>query len=485
MFKKGLKLYSYHTFLVVPFIVLFLYSHNYGQAQPYMTYRTLWIGFILTSVLFGLSYLIFKNRLKTGVFVTFLLFLLFQYGVIYELFEDMYYAGNWPFKNIHRYLLVTYLILIVVALWLTNKTKHDFIKVNYFLNFLLLMLIVFNLIAINFRTYSTKLLGSLKSADSSSVIKFNNSKGKPDIYYIVLDGYAGNSVLEKYYNFDNSEFSEQLKQLNFSICDSAFSNYYYTSLSMAATLNMRYLDTLSNINEMIKDNLLFKTLKANNYRTYHMLTGYAVTSTFTHADSTIQIDAPKEFEKGILKHTILRLDDLFGLFAHQRLSSQFKKMYEFIKIKHTPKFCFMHFVAPHPPFIFDREGKIRAKHQFAEHSWEPKELYIDQLVYVNKQINKLVESIVKSNPNTLVIIQSDHGPWITENNSDNVFEARSKILYAYRLGNNVKIPSHTSSVNTFRYLFNNLFNTQFDTLEDVYAGKQRLMSDPVFSKKVH
>ena len=216
-----------------------------------------------------------------------------------------------------------------------------------------------------------------------------------------------------------------------------------------------------------------------------MLTGYAVTSTFTHADSTIQIDAPKEFEKGILKHTILRLDDLFGLFAHQRLSSQFKKMYEFIKIKHTPKFCFMHFVAPHPPFIFDREGKIRAKHQFAEHSWEPKELYTDQLVYVNKQIKKLVESIVKSNPNTVVIIQSDHGPWITENNSDNVFEARPKILYAYRLGNNVKIPSHTSSVNTFRYLFNNLFNTQFDTLEDVYAGKQRLMSDPVFSKKVH
>jgi hypothetical protein len=485
MFKQRLKLYSYHTFLVVPFIVLFLYAHNYGQAQPYMTYRTLWIGFILTSVLFGLSFLIFKNRLKTGVFVTFLLFLLFQYGVVYEFFEDLYYTGNWPFKNIHRYLLFTYLVLIALAIWITKKTKHDFIKVNYFLNFLLLMLVVFNLININFRTYSNKLLGSVKSIDSTSVIKFSKSKNKPDIYYIILDGYAGNSVLKKYYNFNNNEFSNQLKQLNFSICDSAFSNYYYTSLSVAATLNMRYHDSTSNTSDMIKDNLTFKTLKANNYRIYHMLTGYAVTSTFTNADSTIQIDAPKEFEKGILKHTILRLDDLFGLFAHQRLSSQFKKMHEFTKIKHSPKFCFMHFVAPHPPFIFDREGQIRAKHQFAEHSWEPKELYIDQLIYVNKQINKLVESIVNANPNAAIIIQSDHGPWITEKSSDDVFEARSKILYAYRLGNNAKIPTHTSSVNTFRYLFNHLFNAQLDTLEDVYAGKQHLMADPIFSKKVH
>ncbi len=484
MLKRGIKLYSYHTFLVIPFIVLFLYSHNHGQAQPYMTYRTLWIGELLTGLLFGVFYFVLKNRLKTGVFVTFLLFLLFQYGVIYEVFEGLYYSGKWPLKNIHRYLIIIYILLGVGTLRFIKKTKHDFIKINYFLNFLTILLVVFNLIKINLSNYSYQNIYSEKANDSAKPIVFDKTTARPDIYYIVLDGYANNLILSKYYNFDNSEFTNTLKKQNFAFCDSAFSNYYYTALSLAATLNLNYLNDSSNTNTLINDNLFFKSLKANDYKIYHMYTGYAVTSTFSKADSSIQIDAPKEFEKGILKHTILRLDDLFGLFSHQRLSSQFKKMYDLVNVKTTPKFCFMHFVAPHPPFIFDRNGNIRTKHQFAEHSWEPKEMYIDQLVYVNKQISKLTETIIRTNPNAVIVIQSDHGPWITSNSKENVFEARSKILYAYRSNSTVRVPKTTSSVNTFRYLFNGLFNCKLDTLDDLYAGKNRTMNDAILNKKV-
>ena len=112
MLRRKLKLYTYHTFLVVPFIVLFLYAHNLELSKLNMTYRTLLFGTLFCLLLYGITQVIFRNRLKTGVFVTLVLFALFQYGVIYEFLEAMYYRGLWPLKNIHRYLIGLYLVVL-------------------------------------------------------------------------------------------------------------------------------------------------------------------------------------------------------------------------------------------------------------------------------------------------------------------------------------------------------------------------------------
>lgn len=486
MVKSKFKLFPFHTFLVIPFIVLFLYAHNHGQTRPFMVYRTLWMGTLLSAGFFFLFQWRLKNKLKTGVFVTVLLFALFQYGVLYEGLEYLYYGGNWPFKNIHRYLIIFYSAILVLFFLFIKKTNHDFIKVNFFLNILVLMLIVFNIYKFNFVTKQKNAANNfIAETYTSGNITFDKTKEKPNIYYIILDGYANNSVLKKYYNFDNSEFTNSLKQLNFSVCDSAFSNYYYTSQSLASTLNLDYLKNQNDIGDLLPENRVFKIFSENGYKIYHLYSGYAVTSSFTTADSTIYIDGPNEFEKSLLKFTILRLDDLIGLFAHQRLTSQFVKMYELENVKRVPKFCFLHFVAPHPPYIFDRNGKIRTKHQFAEHSWEPKSFYIDQLVYVNKKMEELISTILKNDSNATIIVQSDHGSWLSAASSDEVFEARSKILFAYHTSKELSYPLKTSSVNTFRYLFNGLFGCDFKILPNEFAGKDELMKDPILTKKVN
>jgi hypothetical protein len=482
MIRRRIKLYSYHTFLVIPFIVLFLYGYNLGETRPAMTYRTLFFGMAASVILFAIFYLLIGSRLKTGVFVTVLLFSLFQYGVLYEFFETLYYKGSWPFSNIHRYLLTVYIIILGGFFWFIKKSPHDFIRINYFLNILIIILIIYNLFRINNRHFYPSAYKESKPETRDSVLLKSNDK--VDIYHIVLDGYASNNVLKKYYNFDNSIFTNTLKKLNFNFSDSAFSNYYYTSPSLCSSLNMRYLAPAENLNQSISENLVFSSLKSNGYRIYHMFSGYAVTSTFKSADSTVFIDGPNEFEKSLLKYTILRLDDLIGLFAHQRLKSQFAKMMDLAELGHSPKFCFMHFVAPHPPFIFDRDGRIRTKHQFAEHSWEPRNYYVDQLVYVNRQITNLVYRIISMNPRATIIIQSDHGPWITSESPANVFEARSGIIYAVHAPAAVKIPDRTSSVNTFRYIFNGLFNAGLPVLKDEFAGKGSLLNDPILLKKV-
>ncbi len=484
MLRKGIKLYPYHSFLAIPFIVLFLFAQNTEQTKAFMIYRTLYLGFAGTILLFVLFYALLRNRLKTGVLVTCLIFFLFQYGVIYEFFESLYYKGLWPLKNIHRYLIVFYGLCTLFLFWFFIRSKHDFIKINYFLNFLILLLLLFNGFRVLFP--GTKTLigkeGHLHNPHATP-LTFEKKDSLPNVYFIILDGYASNSVLQKYFQYNNSAFTDQLHQLGFNIYDSAFANYYYTSNSLSSTLNMHYADSISDLNSCLRENLVFKTFKHNGYHLSHMKSGYAVTSSFAETDETIYIDGPNEFEKSLLKYTILRLDDLVGLFAHKRLKSQFVKMYDFLNTTTQPKFCFLHFVAPHPPYIFDRDGNLRTKHQFAENSWEPKDYYVDQLVYVNKEIGKFLNTIVTKDPNALIILQSDHGPWTKAPKREEVFEARSKILYAVYSRKNLSIPAHTSSVNTFRYVMNGVFACKLPLLRDIPVGKTSLLSDPILTKK--
>jgi hypothetical protein len=480
MVRLKLKLYPFHTFLFILFIVLFLCAHNPGQTKAYMTYRTLIAGTAFSLALYGLLYLFFNSRLKAGVMVTFILFSLFQYGVVYEFFDRLYYRGLWPLNNIHRYLVIFYLLVYAFMLWRIKRSRHDFIKINYFLNALIILLLLYNAISICF-THTGRVLAEGPSL-TSETIQFHTRQPKPDIYYIVLDGYASSRVLSDYFNFDNTAFTESLRQKGFRICDSAFANDYYTSASLATTLNFEYNNGTADDVLRIRNNRLFRILKQNGYNIWHMKSGYAITSFFSLADKTIWIGGPNEFEKNLFKYTVLRLDDLLGLFAYQRLQSQFDLMGEMAVQEGSPKFCFMHFVAPHPPYIFDRNGQRQSKQKFAE-NWEPKELYIDQLIYVNKQMQKFLDRLTAVNPGAVVILQSDHGPWIKAKNREDVFEARSQVFYAFYAPRQVKIPSRTSLVNTFPYLLNGLFNCGLDTLPDLYAGKKALMKDPILLKK--
>ncbi len=63
---------------------------------------------------------------------------------------------------------------------------------------------------------------------------------RPDIYYIILDGYGRSDVLQRYYDFDNAEFLEGLRHRGFYVADKSSTNYPYTAHSLSSSLNMRY-----------------------------------------------------------------------------------------------------------------------------------------------------------------------------------------------------------------------------------------------------
>jgi len=104
--------------------------------------------------------------------------------------------------------------------------------------------------------------------------------------------------------------------------------------------------------------------------------------------------------------------------------------------------------------------------------------YRKQLTFINCKIMELVDSIIEnSNRETVIILQSDHGPGSTLSwsNPEKVdFNERFSILNAYYLSGNKDIGLYDSitPVNTFRVIFNHYFDANFDLLKDFsfYSG---------------
>ena len=120
---------------------------------------------------------------------------------------------------------------------------------------------------------------------------------KPDVYLIVLDGYAGAKSLEDNFGFDNSNFLNSLSNSNFYVSKNNFTNYEWSNLSMNALLNMNYLDNYPDysiddyllLRDLYNSNLVMKTFQTNGYQTFFIDGGapfrniHVSTETLCHA----------------------------------------------------------------------------------------------------------------------------------------------------------------------------------------------------------
>ena len=483
--RKFLLQNPLHTFLLIFFLSFFLFAENTDLVKLHMMKRTLILGTLVATLLFFAFYFIIKERVKAGLITTFILLALFNYGVLYDFLEGLYYKGFWPFHNIHRYSLLLMMVYIIGITWFIGKKIVIGNKINYFLNILIVSLTVFNILRVVFNQNNTN-----KETELVEIAKKDTSfTQRPNVYFLVLDGYANQHILKKYYNYDNKDFITFLESYNFYIADSSASNYFSTAPSLSSTLNMDYHinDNHDYVSKM-RENKVFSQFQNYGYKTYRLESGYAITNGFSHVDSVISISSPNEFERSILKYSVFRLDDLFGFLPYFRLKSQIQKLDEISTIGSiSPKFVFIHIVAPHPPFVFDEKGNHTFSKKDGDNSWEPKSNYLAQLKYINSVAKTFITNVISKDSSAVFLLQSDHGPWILSKNQNEIFETRSMILNATRYGTSKNVNHLTkkiSSVNTFRVLFKNYFDSTITILNDMPMGKNELLGSKSFTDKI-
>lgn len=204
------KTFIIHPFLFAIFPILFLYSHNIGQLSMVSLSEILIpiviiLGFTAIAVLF-FWLILKKDSSKAGIIVAIFLVLFFSYGRVYDPIKGLK-IGNFIIGG-HRYLLVVWLILFILGTYFTIRTRKDLRNFSNILNVIAIVLVLFSLVNIGIYKFKTRDIQEdniVISQDEKISVSENQAK-LPDIYYIILDGYAGESSLEEFYDYDNHEF---------------------------------------------------------------------------------------------------------------------------------------------------------------------------------------------------------------------------------------------------------------------------------------
>jgi len=328
-----------------------------------------------------------------------------------------------------------------------------------------------------------------------------DNSDQPDIYYVITDEYARADVLEEYYDHDNSDFLDQLRERGFYIAEQSFSNYALTTLSLASSLDMRYLnDRVKRHSErrnrsprvfyqMIRNPRSARFLRDRGYRYVTIPSGWVGTSRSPLADVEYRY-APllgEKFLSTLIRSTLLRPFSPSIAGAH---------LYAFDKLKEIPRlegptFTFVHLLLPHIPYVFHRDGSIRHDlgpnlhfyGDFRRHmgGWNDKSRYVDQLVYLNTRLIETIDAILAASAHPpIIIVQGDHGTSSTRLTLGPLPRERLAILNAYYVPDQVRalLYPDITPVNSLRLILSALFDADYPALRDLsfYSWYERAYS---------
>lgn len=496
-----------YPFLVAVSPVIALAAVNVEQMTPSEAARPLAVLLLGEAALMALLFLATRNWHKAALLALCWTLLFIAYGQVYETLERATLLGE-PLGR-HRYLMPIWAAAAAGSVWLVRRVREPERWAGV-LNAAAGILIVIPLVQLGiYRVQVVQATGADAEAGAHAQAELHRPEHPPDIYYIILDGYARDDVLMSMFGFDNSAFLEELEARGFSIARKSKSNYAQTDLSIASSLNYDYLQNLDEslgeestvrapLHDFIGESRVEADLESIGYTTVAFDTGYKATE-LRRADvflnprrqgllKWIEQGDLSPFESILVYTTGLRVladsSKILPQFLVPGMNDPYERHRERVLYvlsslaelpkQPGPKFVFVHLVSPHQPFVFGPNGEpINPSGAFtlvADDNPPDPHLgsagYIDQVRFLNSRLIPLLDEIVsESETPPVIIIQADHGPPVGSVSA----EDRMRILNAYYLPGVGGTPVYDSisPVNTFRVVFREYFEAELPLAEDI------------------
>lgn len=494
--RKFIKSLIFHPYLFLLSIILSLYTDNIGQVYFWETYRSYWVSFIVVTFLLVLCTAILRSWPKGGVLASVFILLSFSYDSAFHIASKSRVENPLIIVLVAMGICIWVFFSVVITCFRIQK-PFDTITRIFNLTSIAFLIITISTLCIKYMNYQWKstlvkyerpgLISNLVDRNSTNLVK-------RDVYYIILDGYTREDVLNELYGLDTSEFLQNLEHQGFMIADQSSSNYAQTLLSLSSTLNMKYLPNLMELDKetysrepvikLIENNEVMRLFKAMGYRLVMLQSGYTLLSL-----REVDIFVPRKhqinaFEGELIPSPwggIVNIQKYnLALFREDQLD-QFENLQRIID-EPGPKFVFSHFLMPHPPFILDQHGKPLPAEKFqlndGSHFTEGKEAYRsgyrEQVLFVEKKIQEVITKILSSYPEgsePIIILQGDHGSGMYldwGSYEESCARERLSILNAFYLpdGGQEALYPNISPVNTFRVILNQYFHTELELLPD-------------------
>jgi len=500
----------FHPILFGIYPIVFLYALMPGGIPLDNVIRPLVIQVSIILAMLVVLSAVYKERFRAAIMTSFIVVFFTSTGYIYR---------TLPKGVFHP---LTHMGLVVLGFVIILILNHPLLWTKYLpLTRRITLTPILNLIAALSLVYPSYRIGSVlvDSADDirtpwNEIIQRQippqilTTSDTPDIYYIILDGYTRADALQDIYGFDNQNFIEALHERGFYVAEQSRSNYIRTVVSLPSSLNMSYVNFAEDQAGWRSVNYLplYDLIRHGQVQTMLQNIGYSIVAFDSDFPFTDWKDADtylspysvniSEFERVFLGTTAMGaffdtgLPFSNGLRALLPLPSyetrRTKIRFAFDQVRKIPeigghKFVFVHIIAPHPPFVFDRDGAAQEfSRPFANLDGENYKgteaeylsQYTEQLQFVNTNILLAIDSILaNSSRPPIIIIQGDHGggSHLDPSSLDTscMFE-RVSILNAYYLpgGKTDLLYPSITPVNTFRVVFNAYFGTNYPMLPD-------------------
>lgn len=471
--------------LSVAYFVVFTYATNVGKLRLSSIWGILGVLAVIAVLVFILWSFLLRNKPYQAALAAFLFMILFLiYGGIYNLLVKVDLI---PIR--HYNLLVLVIVFGLYLGWAASKISMETSKKLWMLLVSLAgILIIFNLvriIPIEIQKTSQKSQTVVNQATTGEV----DTSGKPDIYWLIFDEFAGFDVMRDYFHYaEIDNFVRDLEGLGFQVVENSHASSYYTLHQIATRLNYEQLP--SDLNEVefykyITDNKVMKELKSRGYTTVVLDEAGSAEFGFQaktpinadiHLEDYVETnDVSSSMVFGSFGLLVARQTMLAPLTVYYNLEDEgiarHRDTIYFVSDElaeldlPNPKFVYTHLLFPHMPFMFSENGTYLQSPYY--HDWN---YYLGQYKFSLKMIMRTVRSILdESDPQNppVIILQSDHGARNLGNNNsgqgglDNYDkENRTSIMFAVYAPACPEMPLRDGidPVNTFPLVFNCLFN---------------------------
>lgn len=485
-----------HPLGMAAFPVVFLFAEN---AVQQVTLRPLW-GPLGLALLGGVAAVLvcaalLRDWRRGALMASLLLALFFSFGHAWNLVA--------PHLDGRRWLVAAYVVIGLIGVALIWRGGRWVRPATTFLNVAVILLLAFN----GFRIGEFALGGASAQGgdgvEATPAVAVDASDQPRDIYYIILDRYPNAETLRTIYGFDNTPFLDALEQRGFTIAHDAWANYWKTAFSLMSSLSMDYLDparfdtseppTFAPLHAALQGHLPVPvTLKALGYDYIHLGNYWEPTSTNVDADVSLRYRGSTEFDDALRSTTgfmllspLGRADNdpetaAYGDLARGTTDTTFRYLEEAVG-RPGPTYVFAHFLLPHPPYVYDRDGSLIPEEE-TETAPEV-ELFIRQLEWTNRRVLEAIDRLLDVPPGEepIILLQSDEGPWPPEFTEDQrsfdwleatpeQLQQKFGILNAFHLPGvdaaAAGVTDRTSPVNEFRIVLNAYFDADLPILPD-------------------
>jgi len=454
-----------------------------------------------------------KSQKKAGIITAFIAIGFFYYELILRVFGSVFFTLGITKARIDLHsgtllpLLIfgVWLILLINAVRFIIRSDSIVYKLHIFFIVVTFFLTISPVISVGKIIHSSnKTKKEYNSSISQNLVldlqenkefQHNKKVTGPDIYYLIFDAFAGQKILTQYYDTDIMGFINQLEERGFYVAANSKTNYSQTICSLPSTLNMMYLDEISNtvtdqgnwypLATKLQENLVSNYLDKNGYELITFSSGFWPTEDIRTDKQYSPIINTNEYQEVLLVNTpVIRIypNILFDIHRN-RIRFSISKLAD-IESEGKPIFVISHIYSPHPPFVYDEDGNhIRPQRPFTKFdadgfrlmggtTAEYQEMYSGQLNFLLDQILLMVDEILleaKSPP--IIIVQGDHGPgsMITQHHlEENNIDERFSIMNAYYFPdqNYDTLYPGITPVNSYRIILNQYFYTDLSLLPD-------------------